>query len=105
MREGLKGTDVVMMLRLQTERMSGAFLPSAREFYHLYGLDRAKLAHAKPRRARDASGTDEPRASRSIRALPTIPNVSLIQSQVEMGVAVRMAVLDALARNLPLNRN
>jgi aspartate carbamoyltransferase catalytic subunit len=104
MSEGLKGADVVMMLRLQTERMSGAFLPSAREFYHLYGLDRAKLAHARPGALVMHPGP----MNRGVEIDSTIaddPEVSLIQAQVEMGVAVRMAVLDALARNLPGKRN
>jgi aspartate carbamoyltransferase catalytic subunit len=104
MSEGLKGADVVMMLRLQTERMSGAFLPSAREFYHLYGLDRAKLAHARPGALVMHPGP----MNRGVEIDSTIaddPEVSLIQAQVEMGVAVRMAVLDALARNLPVKRN
>ncbi|MFN8948382.1 MAG: aspartate carbamoyltransferase catalytic subunit, partial [Alphaproteobacteria bacterium] len=48
MREALKGADIVMMLRLQMERMTGSFLPSQREYFHFYGLDREKLALAKP---------------------------------------------------------
>src|SRR5665811_778343 len=48
MKQGLAGADIVMMLRLQLERMTGAFVPSAREYFRFYGLDRAKLAHAKP---------------------------------------------------------
>ena len=48
MAEGLKGADVVMMLRLQKERMDGGFIPSEREYYHRYGLDAEKLAHAAP---------------------------------------------------------
>ena len=48
MREGLKGADVVMMLRLQKERMDGGFIPSEREYYHRYGLDAEKLAFAAP---------------------------------------------------------
>ena len=48
MEEGLRDVDVVMMLRLQKERMDGGFIPSEREYFHRYGLDAAKLAHAKP---------------------------------------------------------
>jgi aspartate carbamoyltransferase catalytic subunit len=48
MREGLKGADVVMMLRLQKERMDGGFIPSEREYYHRYGLDAEKLALPSP---------------------------------------------------------
>jgi aspartate carbamoyltransferase catalytic subunit len=104
MSEGLNGADVVMMLRLQTERMSGAFLPSAREFYHLYGLDRTKLAHARPGALVMHPGPMN-RGVEIDSAIADDPEVSLIQAQVEMGVAVRMAVLDALARNLPVKRN
>ena len=49
MAEGMRGADVVMMLRLQKERMDGAFIPSEREYYHRYGLDAEKLAHAPAR--------------------------------------------------------
>ena len=55
MEAGLEGCDVVMMLRLQRERMDGAFVPSVREYHHRFGLDAAKLARAKPRRHRHAS--------------------------------------------------
>ena len=48
MREGLEGCDIVMMLRIQNERMQGALIPSVREYYHLYGLNREKLGFAKP---------------------------------------------------------
>jgi aspartate carbamoyltransferase catalytic subunit len=104
MADGLKGADVVMMLRLQSERMAGAFVPSAREFYHLYGLDRAKLAYAKPGALVMHPGPMN-RGVEIDSAIADDPDVSLIQDQVEMGVAVRMAVLDALARNLPVKRN
>ena len=61
MEEGLKDVDVVMMLRLQRERMDGAFIPSEREYYHRYGLDAAKLSACQGRRHRHASRPDEPR--------------------------------------------
>ena len=61
MREGLKDVDVVMMLRLQKERMDGGFIPSEREYYHRYGLDAEKLSYAKTRRDRNAPRPDEPR--------------------------------------------
>ena len=48
MREGLKGADIVMMLRLQRERMNGSFVPSTQEYFHYYGLDQKKLSYAKP---------------------------------------------------------
>jgi aspartate carbamoyltransferase catalytic subunit len=102
MREGLKGCDIVMMLRIQNERMEGALIPSVREYYHLYGLDREKLAYAKP----DALVMHPGPMNRGVEidsAVADDPERSLIRDQVEMGVAVRMAVLEALAANLPNN--
>ncbi|EKE43725.1 aspartate carbamoyltransferase catalytic subunit [Oceaniovalibus guishaninsula JLT2003] len=99
MRAGLKNADVVMMLRLQKERMDGAFIPSAREYYHRYGLDAEKLAHAAP----DAIVMHPGPMNRGVEIDGTIAddiNRSVIQEQVEMGVAVRMAAMDLLARNL-----
>jgi aspartate carbamoyltransferase catalytic subunit len=100
MEAGLAHADAVMMLRLQTERMEGSFLPSAREFFHLYGLDRAKLAFAKPGALVMHPGPMN-RGVEIDSQVADDPDISLIQEQVEMGVAVRMAVLDALSRNLP----
>jgi aspartate carbamoyltransferase catalytic subunit len=99
MREGLKGADIVMMLRLQRERMNGAFVPSTREYYRYYGLDAAKLALAKPGALVMHPGP----MNRGVEIDSLIADgaQSLIQEQVEMGVAVRMAVLEALARHLP----
>ena len=59
MARGLDGADIVMMLRLQRERMSGALVPCSREYFHFFGLDQEKLAHARAGRAGDASRTDE----------------------------------------------
>ena len=99
MREGLKGADIVMMLRLQRERMNGAFVPSAREYFRYYGLDAAKLAFAKPGALVMHPGP----MNRGVEIDSLIADgaQSLIQEQVEMGVAVRMAVLEALTRHLP----
>jgi aspartate carbamoyltransferase catalytic subunit len=99
MEEGLGDADVVMMLRLQLERMDGAFVPSAREFYHFYGLDQGKLGCAK----NNALVMHPGPMNRGVEIDSAIADgaQSVIQMQVEMGVAVRMAVLDALARNLP----
>jgi len=99
MRDGLKGADIVMMLRLQRERMNGAFVPSAREYFRYYGLDAAKLAFAKPGALVMHPGP----MNRGVEIDSLIADgaQSLIQEQVEMGVAVRMAVLEALARHLP----
>ncbi len=98
MAEGLAGADVVMMLRLQRERMDGAFIPSEREYYHRFGLDAEKLAHAKP----DAIVMHPGPMNRGVEIDGTLAddlNRSVIQEQVEMGVAVRMAAMDLLARN------
>ena len=99
MKPGLKDADIVMMLRLQRERMSGAFVPSTKEYFRFFGLDAEKLRLGQARRAGDASRPDEPR--RRDRFAVADGAQSLIREQVEMGVAVRMAVLEALARNLP----
>jgi len=99
MTEGLHDVDVVMMLRLQRERMDGGFIPSEREYYHRYGLDVEKLSHAKP----DAIVMHPGPMNRGVEIdgeLADDINRSVIQKQVEMGVAVRMAAMDLLARNL-----
>jgi aspartate carbamoyltransferase catalytic subunit len=100
MREGLKGADIVMMLRLQLERMSGAFVPSTREYFRYWGLDREKLAYAKPGALVMHPGPMN-RGVEIDSAVADDIEVSLIHEQVEMGVAIRMAVLDALSRGLP----
>ena len=99
MDEGLKGADVVMMLRLQLERMSGAFVPSIREYYRFFGLNAEKLKLAKP----DALVMHPGPMNRGIEIDSDVADgvQSVIREQVEMGVAVRMAVLDALSRNMP----
>ena len=97
MKRGLEGADVVMMLRLQLERMSGAFVPSQREYYHFYGLTEEKLSFAKPGALVMHPGP----MNRGIEIDSSVADgaQSVIREQVEMGVAVRMAVLDALSRN------
>jgi aspartate carbamoyltransferase catalytic subunit len=100
MNKGLEGADIVMMLRLQRERMTGAFVPSTREYFRFYGLDRDKLKHAKPGALVMHPGPMN-RGVEIDSAVADDIEVSLIQEQVEMGVAIRMAVLDALARGLP----
>ncbi|HVV31790.1 MAG TPA: aspartate carbamoyltransferase catalytic subunit [Vitreimonas sp.] len=96
MRQGLKGADVVMMLRVQRERMDGGFFPSTREFFWFYGLDDDKLKHAKPGALVMHPGPMN-RGVEIDSSVADNPNVSLIETQVRMGVAVRMAVLEALA--------
>jgi len=96
MRGGLAGADIVMMLRLQRERMARGLVPSEREYFRFFGLDRDKLAFARP----DALVMHPGPMNRGVEidsAVADDPHRSLIQEQVEMGVAVRMAVLDQLA--------
>lgn len=103
MRAGLDGVDIVMMLRLQTERMQGSFVPSVREYFHFFGLDARKLAAARP----DALVMHPGPMNRGVEIDSDVADDihrSLIQEQVEMGVAVRMACLDLLTRKLQSNR-
>lgn len=103
MAEGLAGADVVMMLRLQKERMDGGFIPSEREYYHRWGLDAEKLALAAP----DAIVMHPGPMNRGVEIDGTLADDihrSVIQDQVEMGVAVRMAVMELLAGNLAAAR-
>ncbi|MCZ8171846.1 MAG: aspartate carbamoyltransferase catalytic subunit [Brevundimonas sp.] len=93
----LDGADVVMMLRLQQERMSGQFIPSPREYRHLYGLTLERLAKAKP----DALVMHPGPMNRGVEIDSTVADLagrSAINTQVEMGVAMRMACLDVLTR-------
>ncbi|GAB5505727.1 MAG: aspartate carbamoyltransferase catalytic subunit [Rhizobiaceae bacterium] len=94
MTEGLKDADVVMMLRLQRERMAGAFVPSIREYFRYYGLDAEKLKAAKE----DALVMHPGPMNRGVEIASEIADgpQSVIEEQVEMGVAVRMAVMEAL---------
>jgi aspartate carbamoyltransferase catalytic subunit len=99
MHEGLKDADIVMMLRLQRERMVSSLIPSQREYFHFYGLDYDKLARAKP----DALIMHPGPMNRGVEIDSNVADDarSVIREQVEMGVAVRIAVLQALARHLP----
>jgi aspartate carbamoyltransferase catalytic subunit len=93
----LAGADVVMMLRLQQERMSGQFIPSAREYHHLYGLTRKRLAKAAP----EALVMHPGPMNRGVEIDSDVADLldrSVITRQVEMGVAIRMACLDVLTR-------
>ena len=98
MEAGLAGADVVMMLRIQNERLDGAAVPSRREYFHRYGLTAEKLALAAP----DAIVMHPGPMNRGVEIDPNVADDidrSVISEQVEMGVAVRMAVLDLLARS------
>src|SRR5215217_2197304 len=99
MRTGLQDADIVMMLRLQRERMNGSFVPSVKEYFRYYGLDERKLSYAKP----DALVMHPGPMNRGVEIDTAVADgaQSLIREQVEMGVAVRMAVLEALSRHLP----
>jgi aspartate carbamoyltransferase catalytic subunit len=99
MAAGLKDVDIVMMLRLQTERFHGSFVPSIREYFHFFGLDYAKLAAAKP----DALIMHPGPMNRGVEIDTDVADDidrSAIRQQVEMGVAVRMACLEVLSRTL-----
>jgi aspartate carbamoyltransferase catalytic subunit len=98
MDDGIADADVVMMLRLQTERMEGGFIPSLREFHTLYGLTYDRLKRAKP----DALVMHPGPMNRGVEIASDVAddvNRSVIAEQVEMGVAVRMACLDVLTRD------
>jgi len=101
MKEGLEDCDIVMMLRLQNERMQGNYFPSIREYFHFFGLDYEKLSVAKP----DALIMHPGPANRGVEIDSEVADDysrSVIREQVEMGVAVRMACLDILSNNLQL---
>jgi len=103
MRKGLRDCDIVMMLRLQSERMQGSFVPSTREYFRFFGLDYDKLAEAKP----DALIMHPGPMNRGVEIDSEVADDidrSLIREQVEMGVAVRMACLDVLTRRLRPNQ-
>ena len=98
MKKGLQHADIVMILRLQMERMDGGFVPSTREYFRFFGLDREKLEAAKP----DALIMHPGPMNRGIEIDSVVAddiNRSVILDQVELGVAVRMAVLDLLVQD------
>ena len=94
MEEGLPGCDVVMMLRVQRERMAGTLIPSVREYFRFFGLDRERLALAKP----DAIVMHPGPMNRGVEISSEVADgaQSVIEEQVEMGVALRMAVIETL---------
>jgi aspartate carbamoyltransferase catalytic subunit len=96
MRDGLADADIIMMLRLQQERMQGNLTPSVREYFHYYGLDEEKLSFASP----DALVMHPGPMNRGVEIESSVADgpASLIREQVEMGVAVRMAVLETLGK-------
>ncbi len=102
MKKGLADADIVMMLRLQNERMQGRYVPSMREYFRFFGLDYDKLDAAKP----DALIMHPGPMNRGVEIDSEVADDfgrSVIQEQVEMGVAARMACLDILTRSLRSN--
>ncbi|HRC39498.1 MAG TPA: aspartate carbamoyltransferase catalytic subunit, partial [Rubrivivax sp.] len=97
MAEGIRGADVIIMLRLQNERMSGAMLPSAGEFFKSYGLTPEKLALAKS----DAIVMHPGPINRGVEIDSAVADGahSVILPQVTFGIAVRMAVMSTIAGN------
>ena len=104
MRKGLVGCDIVMMLRLQTERMKGTFVPSTREYFHFFGLDAEKLSVANPNALVMHPGPMH-RGIEIDSVLADDITHSAILDQVELGVAVRMACLDVLTENGRVGQN
>lgn len=103
MAQGLKDVDIVMMLRVQNERMQGSYIPSVREYFHFFGLDYDKLKEAKP----DALIMHPGPMNRGVEIDSEVADDferSVIREQVEMGVAVRMACLATLTHNLDQSR-
>lgn len=103
MHTGLAGADIVMMLRLQRERMQGAYVPSVREYFRFYGLDQEKLSVARP----DALIMHPGPMNRGVEIDSTVADDiqrSVILDQVELGVAVRMACLELLVERLRFDR-
>ena len=96
--QGIEGVDIVMMLRLQTERMEGTETPSQREYFNLFGLDRIKLMRAAPKALIMHPGPMN-RGVEIDSATADDVEKSLIRTQVEIGVAARMACLEALAKD------
>jgi len=99
MRKGLKDCDVVMTLRLKTEYMENSFVPSSREYFHFWGLDEEKMSYAK----KDAIILDPGPIIRGLQIDSKLADDigrSMILDQVEMGVAVRQAVLEILSHTL-----
>ncbi|CBI76469.1 aspartate carbamoyltransferase [Bartonella clarridgeiae 73] len=94
MKEGLKGADVIMMLRLQRERMRSAFIPSIHEYFHYFGLHKENLAYAK----NDCIIMHPGPINRGVEIASDIADSaqSVIHTQVELGIAVRMAVMESL---------
>jgi Aspartate carbamoyltransferase, catalytic chain len=104
MTDGLKNCDIVMMLRLQNERMHGSFVPSTREYYEIFGLNKTSLQKAKPNALIMHPGP----MNRGVEIDTEIADnlkQSVIREQVEMGVAIRMACLELLDKSINKKTN
>ena len=99
MRKGLEQCDIIMMLRLQAERMQGTFVPSTREYFRYFGLDEAKLAMARPDALIMHPGPMNRGVEIDSRVADDITRSAILE-QVELGLAVRQACLDMLGREL-----
>ena len=97
MRRGLEECDIIMMLRLQAERMQGTFVPSTREYFRYFGLDEAKLAMARPDALIMHPGPMNRGVEIDSRVADDITRSAILE-QVELGLAVRQACLDMLGR-------
>ena len=93
--KGLEGVDVIMMLRLQLERMEGQLIPSSQEYFRCYGLNQDRLNHAAP----DAVVMHPGPMNRGLEIASDVADSdrSLVLSQVTNGIAVRMAIMAELA--------
>jgi aspartate carbamoyltransferase catalytic subunit len=100
-KEGLNDVDIVMILRLQRERMQGSYVPSAKEYFKFYGLDREKLSFAKSNALVMHPGPIN-RGVEIDSELADDINRTIILEQVELGVAIRMSVIEHLINNLEL---
>jgi len=97
MRRGLEECDIIMMLRLQAERMQGTFVPSTREYFRYFGLDEEKLAMARPDALIMHPGPMNRGVEIDSRVADDITRSAILE-QVELGLAVRQACLDMLGR-------
>jgi aspartate carbamoyltransferase catalytic subunit len=98
MRRGLEECDIIMMLRLQAERMQGTFVPSTREYFRYFGLDEDKLAIARPDALIMHPGPMNRGVEIDSRVADDITRSAILE-QVELGLAVRQACLDLLGRD------
>jgi aspartate carbamoyltransferase catalytic subunit len=102
MKSGLKDVDIIIMLRLQLERMSGSFVPSIREYFRFYGLDREKLNYADENALILHPGPMNRGVEIDSELADDLDRTAIFE-QVQMGVAVRMACLKTIVENKSQN--